>query len=500
MVNGFGLGSQFGIWKLVIGVSFVILLVGCGSNVDVTPPPAESSTPTAPNATVTLIGSLSTGSISNTEIKALNTAATGYNVVAINNATDQTYYATTDASGTFSLSIPNNVSYEVSLVGSNSRYVGPIIMSGNTSSAEVVMGITPTANTNLGQIVLDSTRGIARPTAEPTSILNSLDTALATNGAPKGSGNFGTQEISSITTTREGADMDKDGIPNLFDADEDNDGARNGILARASAATVTSNTVEAVIMASNIWASHGHADTAAETMIMRLEVIPKSGKIDEILSVQVLDVPASIKDTAIIWGASTVNSSGYPAERTLWKDVSYNLYKANIQNGSTSRDEWIVILRPMALMNLGDTFKIRVTYTGGSYQDFFISTSYVLTDWARITSYNSIPLPSTSGTSTTPESYSTNTFSVVISKPKDESGNVLTGLRCSIRYGISTSVGGTFGVSNNSTEETITDSNPTSASLSHTLNISTPGTYYIVPIAESADGQRNGEETWFTRQ
>ena len=107
-------------------------------------------------------------------------------------------------------------------------------------------------------------------------------------------------------------------------------------------------------------------------------------------SVQAISVPASIKDVAIIWDASSLGSPlNYPAEGTLWQNVSYNLYKTT----ALSNEQWTVLLIPKASMNVGDTFTIRVNYTGGSYQDFFITTSYVLTDWSKIVSYNSTTMP-----------------------------------------------------------------------------------------------------------
>lgn len=482
---------------LFLVVSCLLLVVsqlGCGQ----TNNSGSSTTTTLPTQTISISGTLSLGTITSSSIKAA-AAAGDYKVVAINHNTGKAYAASPNSSGGFSLTLPNNVSYEVSLINeSTANYFGPVVMVGNTSSSEVVVGITPTANTNLGQIVIDTTQKFAKPTAEPIAIANALDKAVATSGVPKGVGNYGKTTLSGITTV-EGSDMDKDGIPNLFDADEDNDGKMNGTAILPTSSTVVSNTIESVFMSSNIWANHGTTEEAKDQIAMWLNVKVKTGKLNEIASIEVINVPATIKDIATVRFSSSIGSpEGYPAENSRWKTSGYKLYKTT----TLSNNQWIISLCPKAVMGLGDTFTLRVYFTAGGYEDYYISMSYVLTDWAKIITYNNgTTLLSTEGTNANPRTFSSSSLELAFSKPKDEDGNTLAGLRYSVQVGTSEldASSGTYKVAdpNIMVETAVTDSG--ADTLSFTFSSITAECYYVTPVAESADGQRNGEQTWFKK-
>jgi hypothetical protein len=477
-------------------VSFAALLLialsaGCG-----TQEKTSTTTTTLPSGpSIALSGTLSTGTISSAGIKAF-AAVSGYKVVAVNNDTGQSYHTSTDTSGNFTVNVPSGQSYEISLIDSNSNYFGPVVMLGDSSSSEVVMGATPADDTDLGSVVVDSSKSMAQPSTAPTSILDSSDTATATNGVPKGAGNTGKTQLTGITT-RSGSDMDQDGIPNLFDADEDNDGIRNGVASSPLASTVVSTTVEAVMISSNIWADHGTTEDAKDLIAMRLHVIPVSGHESEIASVEVVDVPATIRDVATIRHADSLgNPSGYPTENSLWSASGHQLYKTT----TLANEQWIISVCPKAIMSVGDIFTVRVWFTGGSYQDFFITTSYVLTDWAKILTYNSITMPTLEGISSDPVTYSANSLLIEFSKPLDEDGNVLEGLHYSVRYATAEYDAGAGGylVPSDCSETTVPDTG--ASTLSFTVSTVTAETYYVTPVAESSDGQRNGEEVWFTKQ
>ena len=88
--------------------------------------------------------------------------------------------------------------------------------------------------------------------------------------------------------------------------------------------------------------------------------------------------------------------------------------------------------------------------------------------------------------------------SITFSKPVDEDGNIIEGLSYSVRYGTTEASGGMYGVPTNATETSVEDTGDT---LSFTITgIATGETYYVCPVAETSDGQRNGEEFWFTRE
>ena len=317
---------------------------------------------------------------------------------------------------------------------------------------------------------------------------------VAANGVPVGAGNDGKTTQTGITENRDDSDQDQDGIPNIFDADEDNDGFRNGITEDPSAISVESDYIEQVYMSSNIWADHDTSETAKELIALRLHVVPLAGQEDAVASVECIDVPAAIADVATVRYASSLGDPvSYPTENSLWRDADYGLY----QTTTLTREEWIISITPHADMTVGDTFTIRVTYTDATYEDFFITTSYFIKDWAQIASYNSTTMPATEGIKTDPIEFNSDTLTIVFSKATDEDGQILDGLRYSVAYGMVDCTGGTCAVPSSTTETAVTDTG--GATLSFTINTTTAGTYYVTPVAETADGQRNGEETWFTR-
>lgn len=479
--------------SFVICSFIIIAMVGCGQQ-ETTPTTTTTTIPSA--GSIALSGQLGAGTISSAGLTTFTVAVPDYSVVAVDNSSGQSYHGASDSAGNFSISVPPGSSYQVSLVNGNAKYFGPVVMAGDSSSSEVVMGITPSTDTNLGTIVVDTSNSYAQPSSAPSAILNSTDTAVATSGVPKGAGNTGKTQLTGITT-RSGSDMDKDGIPNLFDADEDNDGIRNGVASTPTAATVTSNTVESVMISSNIWADHGTTSPAQDLIMMRIHVIPKSGYESDIASVECIGVPATINSVAIIWDSSSLGSpTGYPAEGTLWSSVNYNLYKTT----TLPQEQWTVLLIPKAIMTVGDVFTVRVHFVGGGCQDFFITTSYVLTDWSKIENYNGTTMSTTLGTNSNPVTYSASSLNIEFSKPLDEDGNILAGLNYSVRYATSEydAGAGRYLVPSNVTETPVTDSG--GSTLSFSFSTVTAETYYVTPVAESSDGQRNGEETWFTKQ
>lgn len=461
-----------------------LLFIGCGSS------SSSSDTTGSSTSTVTLSGTLGTGTISSNLVRFV-TAASGYTVVAVNNASNKTYRATTEADGSFTLDVPSGSSYVVSLINEGS-YVGPVVFDGSGSSVNTA--ITPSADEDLGSVTVDTTNGFARTTEAPSSI-NTTVTSVATDGIPVGAGDSGKSQQSDITN-RDDSDMDQDGIPNIFDADEDNDGFRNGITETPSGASVVSDYIETVQMNSNIWADHNTTEEAKDLIALRLHVYPVSGMEGYISTVQCIDVPSSIADVATIrWASSLgVSETNYPDENSLWSDSDYNLYHVD-QDGF--EEEWIVSITPRATMNVGDTFTIRVTYTDSTYEDFFLTTSYFLTDWARVSTYNGTTITSAEGLKTAPVTISSETLEIVFTKPRDEDGNVLEGLSYSLIHGESDCSTGTCAVATASEEDTVTDEG--GETLTHSVTLSTAGTYYITPVAESSDGQRNGEELWFTK-
>ena len=484
--------------RLFILAGLLLTVAACGSS-------SSSGGTTPAGDTVTLTGTLGTGSITPAGLKS-TTAAASYRVVAVDNSRNKTYRSTTGTDGSFSLDVPADGTYLVSYIDSNGRYAGPTVFENNTTS--VVTGITPTEDSSLGTITFDSDSGYAQTESTPSFAASSV-TSVASSGRPFGAGNDGKTQNEDITADdlRDDMDEDQDGIPNIFDADENNDNIRNGILDNPSSATVVSDNIESVYMTSNIWAVHGGATETSEEltqvekamalMALRLHVVPLSGRASMISSVVCSSVPSSVSGSATMrWASSLgVPEADYPEEGTTWLSNSYNLYEAT----ESTNNEWIVSIAPNAEMNVGDTFEIRVTYTDSTYEDFFVIMPYVMTDWAKITTYAGTPLTDDVGKKTSGDQadFTGSSLTIIFAKPLDEDGNVLEGISYSVGYAESDCSSGTCNVPDTTTEPSVTDVSG-ATTLTYTIEDLGVATHYVVPIAED-NSQRNGEETWFTR-
>ena len=284
----------------------------------------------------------------------------------------------------------------------------------------------------------------------------------------------------------------------MFDADENDDGVRNGIEEKPSTAAVVSDYIDSVYLSSNIWAEQGTTETAATLIAQWIVVNVVEGEEDNIASVACIEVPAVIADVADMrWSDSLgVPEADYPTERTYWSDNGYNLYK-------TTSGNWIVSIRPNAIMSVGDVFGIRATYTDESYEDFFVSTSFIIEGWAKVSTYGEEPLLDTEGTSLNAATFTGETLAFVFTKPVGDDGEVLTGLTYSVSYGIAdcSGEGGRCGVPADTEEKPATSETDTTFTYTLTTDGDAGTTYYVLPVASAPTGdQRNGAETWFEKE
>jgi hypothetical protein len=484
--------------KFFINLSLVLViaaLIGCAPAAS---DDGDGDSNNDSGSTIKLSGNLNTSAgLDSNSVSLKDTSAEDYTVVAVRNDENKTYSAKTDSNGDFSIDLPSNKPYLLSFV-KDGEYIGPTIFGKDDDEANTA--VKPLNDADLGLITIDLTKLFASCANTPDYKDDSI-TCKTSNGKPIGAGNDGKTKNSGITNTT-GGDEDKDGIPNLFDADEDNDGFRNGVKEVPSYKNVISTVVESVFMSSNIWADHDTTDSADTLIALRLHVVPKVAKKSLVSSVACTSVPASIKDVVTVRYADSLGApTSYPSENSLWKNDSYGLHKTT----TLSTEQWIVSLKPNAAMKVGDTFIIRVTYVDTTYEDYFITLSYFLTDWARIKSYTAnsttTSMPTVQGTKSAPVSFTGNSLEIEFYKPLDDAGNVLAGLTYSLVYGVSTLDGSNYLTPGSVTESAVTDTG--GDTLSYTLPaLEDPvgTTYYVTPVAESADGQRNGEETWFQKQ
>ena len=450
----------------------------------------STTTSTAAGATVSISGTLNEGLLYGAgafDVRAYGGELDGFSIVAIENGTGQTFFASSDASGIFTLEVSALGSYEISLIDDESNYFGPIIMAGDSASNEVVMGIIPADDFDLGNISVDLANGAAQPTDEPTAMLNSDDTAIATDGIPDGAGNNGTTVLIGEDNEDSGADTDNDGIPNLFDGDEDNDGIRNGISVESSTTDVVSDVIESAHLSMNIWSSHSATLDAASELNLRLIAYIVSGQEDNVSSVRVINPPTSIRNTARqMYGSLGTLQETYTEQ--LWSEEGFKLYKTLLGDSAA----YVVMVVPHSLPQLGDTFFVEVTLTDSSTEIHPLTVPYVLTDVSRVIEYNGTSALTNEGTMANPIGFSASSLEVVWTKPRYEDGTVIDGLSHSISYGTGEVV------SSSNVEVDVTDTG--GDTLTYTITTDAVATYNITPIAETADNQRNGQIIRFIKE
>jgi hypothetical protein len=218
---------------LALFVAVMYFTYGCGTTTETT------TTTTRATGNVSISGKIaststpisSVSSANGTKILATAGAALeNYTVAAVGKSTGQIYFSSTktDSAGNFTISnLPSGESYYLELLDSTNKLVAPVSM--GTTGGKAVMAITPESSStiNLGQIAYNSTQGAAAPTVEPTSLLDkstSVEAKAGTTLVPTGAGNYGKGSGTQTSTYNSNvADGDKDGLPNIVDADNNGD-------------------------------------------------------------------------------------------------------------------------------------------------------------------------------------------------------------------------------------------------------------------------------------
>lgn len=180
--------------------------------------------------TVTLRGTLAsvTASISAKGL-AKATDVTDYKVLILNTGTGEQKTATVAADGTFSTTAVGGSGYIINFLNSENKYIGTL-ETGTIASNEVAVGVVTDADgttTNFGTITANTSTG--KISSDQTLATDSNQIAYASGGViaggttGEGSENYAVTVGLSCTLKEAGcADYDYDGVPDIFDTDNDN--------------------------------------------------------------------------------------------------------------------------------------------------------------------------------------------------------------------------------------------------------------------------------------
>ncbi len=495
--------KMFGLLFLVCGVLF---LAGCGGS---------SSTPTTTSSTTATV----TGTLSNNgKFKDF----TGYKIYAQAKSTHKLFYATVNADGSFSLALGSQASYILTLVDANSRVAGVFIMA--DGDATLTTGLKVTQNTSLGALTLDSVKGkVTRFSGDDLEgLADSTLTARAVSGKPVGYGNLGKGAEAKLTgkfaKDETSPDQDSDGLTDSFDADADGDGTVDE-LQSGSLATTKSGKSSACIRSVGVFMNlkigydRTNSIDAKEDMVLTLELIPTDATCAaDISKVEVLNGPTYLKTATVAPSASgwTDNKipSAYPATGTLWSAVSSGSYDMfNLTPPGETIGRWTIWIIGHDTVTAGDSFHFKVTYKSSSEEQFVKMIDYVFTDIPKLSTYNgtTAPTPSAggSGTSNNPVAVGATDLTLVFTRPKDETGAEITGMKYKFeifyRDSSGTQVGSALCTASEFTDSgsgtTLTTTTPISATtcLPTTSGSSAVSSYQIDLTASSTAGDNSAQ-------
>lgn len=471
-----------------------------------------TSTTTTTGATLTLTVNLSSGSISGRKILDVYEAAEGVRVVALNMDTGEPVEGVTNTNGLTDLTVTSGTSVGLAILNSSGNFIASTNM-GTLSATTAATSIIPTGDVTVDVVVdLTSLYAVATPDAD---LLDEGNPALTSDGNLLGSGSDGSRGDGDDTlltttgmTTRDGQDMDWDGVYDIFDSDSDGDGFANAWEENPPSPCEYSTNVERIDFSSNIWAAHGSTNDYYDEIGMRFYVDIVTSEVTTFTGT--IGAPSAIVNTAKIHNASSfADPIGYPAEQTLLADEGWQLYSDGVSRLS-------VLLKPHASLAEGDTFTLYITCDGAT-EIFYLTLSDFITDWPKVTEIDGTTLRgiismtgTESGTRFDPITITTTEPEFVFSTALGLNGNPASPESAS--YMIEWDV---YASAESGSDDLITDFDSiildfdgTQTTISHTLTeetiaaaISTQEVkYYLAPVIDITSGSstmRFGEEVWF---
>jgi len=393
---------------------------------------------------ITVPGSTSTMSMSgtiqssSTNAKLNGSAQTSnsvFTVVAQSAGTGKTYLDSTDSSGAFDVSVPDDETgnlFMITIVGPDGKATGPVTF--GASGSEVSAGIDFSRNANFGTIELP-----ADPTLAPITpggdgdvlelAATDVMTRIDANGVPVGIATIGKGEDAegpASTNPRQACDVDRDGLVDMFDADNDGDGIIDeNDTGDASGNTGLSDVRLSFFMnlkignqsANTYYAGSTSAVEAAlmEDTVITFEVLEEPSATKSISSVKLMSTPAPsyITDTEVM------RDTGMGLMSTSWEDVDYAFEEAG--------DRFQAFVIPNALIEAGDVFTVEITFDDGTTGIYSRMINYV---------FKSIPQLMKHGVSSSLTDFAgaqpiafdgAQDLTLEFEPPKDESGEFLTG-------------------------------------------------------------------------
>ena len=319
-----------------------------------------------------------------------------YTVVAQSNETGTIYRDETDANGDFTIDLPaeeDGHAFVVTILGPDGHAVGPVVF--DTSGSNGVTGVKPDGDTSLGTVDLPddpATAPILTGTDVGTALAGLLDpnvsARLNEHGVPVGleSVGKGTGAVNASGTGNGQADADRDGLIDLFDADNDGNGVVDEFEQHSTDSgapvgvdfrpytTVYCAAEAAVVMYS------GTPTQVRDTRIQNNNIVffLNSTGTHQIAAARILEAPAPAYLEQIQIPAA---HDGGTQNMVLWSTTGYAL---DPEPGSSGF--WICV-RPGTDVLAGDIFTAEVTFQDGTVEQYSKMFNYTFVNIPKLMQY-----------------------------------------------------------------------------------------------------------------
>jgi hypothetical protein len=381
---------------------------------------------------------------------------TGYVIVAVSSATQQAYRGTVGDNGEFVLTLPDSEAgntFVLTVLGPDGQPVGPILMA--MADGQGLTGLKPAGEVDLGTIQLPENNGDAPLVAgedgnlEEGEVDSQIGARLDENNVPVGVASFGKGE-DSLTDDADasgGIDADKDGMVDLFDADDDGNGTVDDFEDGAAAwklpegSDIRANffmNLKVPVEDSAVYYSGTSAqidaDLATRTVIT-FECMPEPSSTRSIVSAHLLDSPAPAYLPLAVLNSNGAGALPEGEEAPLWSASNYAFQE------STDRFEAFVV--PNAVMQAGDTFTVEIELSDGTTETYSRMLNYIFKRIPRLVAYGPSGAltsfdptdPLENGTPNAPVLFDASKDLVTeFAPPQDETGTLLTNLDYALEF------------------------------------------------------------------
>ncbi len=355
-------------------------------------------------------------------------------VLAQSAETQKTYTARTDGNGEFSIEVPPEEEdglFTITILSPDSRAAGPVLF--DRDGGQGYSGLELGGPVDLGTLDVPVEGGASISPGEDADlsegrVAGDVTVRLNEAGVPVGVPSIGKGEAAVIGTPssdpRQMLDRDRDGLIDLFDADDDG----NGVVDDFDTLPIGGGPAAAAGVIVNLFMNLKLDEQRAQVYFSGdAEAIERSLKTDTVITFEVRGTTTLTKSIAAVHvlgppAPAPAYLSGATVQHTatLWSSTDYALNP----DGPNHFQAFIV---PNALLNAGDNFTFEIRFEDGSRAVFTRMLNYVFRRIPRLVRIGA-PGDEQPYAGSTVSFDGSQDLSLVWEPPVDETGRPITGM------------------------------------------------------------------------